>query len=231
LTLFFWPSVARVVLSAILIQLSYSVILAIVFAVLGKRRIAGISWSIAKWIFIIIIVLAIARAAGKAIKCFPTQAEAEAMHRAILANKAGEAEAPVDETELEEIKKYRTEYQEHRDFVKKARVKLEAWDKRFDAPMALIETQNARMERLEGAVAIMHETMRILAKTVVESKAMLSEVAGGQRAVETQAGLEPERAPDSVHVATGDRIKPQGRIDPNRARGGASCPNVGRCNA
>jgi uncharacterized membrane protein YtjA (UPF0391 family) len=30
-----------------------------VFAVLGKRGIAGISWSIAKWLFLIFIVLAI----------------------------------------------------------------------------------------------------------------------------------------------------------------------------
>jgi uncharacterized membrane protein YtjA (UPF0391 family) len=35
------------------------IILAIVFAVLGKRGIAGISWSIAKWLFLIFIVLAI----------------------------------------------------------------------------------------------------------------------------------------------------------------------------
>jgi uncharacterized membrane protein YtjA (UPF0391 family) len=45
---------------ATLIQLvALFVILAIVFAVLGKRGIAGISWSIAKWLFIAFIVLAV----------------------------------------------------------------------------------------------------------------------------------------------------------------------------
>ena len=35
------------------------VILAIVFAVFGKKGIAGLSWGIAKWLFIAFIVLAV----------------------------------------------------------------------------------------------------------------------------------------------------------------------------
>jgi uncharacterized membrane protein YtjA (UPF0391 family) len=35
------------------------VILAVVFAVFGKRGIAGLSWSVAKWLFIAFIVLAV----------------------------------------------------------------------------------------------------------------------------------------------------------------------------